>query len=91
MTCGSRPVLLADYAGKTELSHVAENLSGDIRAARYIAHVLGKHFFLPILTDVAGSDNNLRHCFDYRNVSTISYATNRWMKQRFAGFWATFV
>ncbi len=83
-------MLLAHYAGKTELSNMAENLGSDVRAARYIAHVLGKHFFLPILMDVAGPDNNLRHCFDYRNVSMISYATNGSMKQRLLEFQATF-
>jgi len=54
-------VLLADYAGKTKLSRMANNVRGDVRTARHVAHVLDEHFFLPILADVAGLDGNLRH------------------------------
>ena len=74
---GARRVELADYAGKAQLSYTTKNLSCDVRAARYVAHVLGKHFFLAILTDVAGPDNNLRHCCNYRSVKASCYAIHK--------------
>jgi hypothetical protein len=61
-------VVLADRVRNTEFSDVAKNMSSDVRAIRHIAHVLGQHFFMAVLKNMARLNSDSWHCGNYRTL-----------------------